>query len=124
MNARNEGGLWSALEQPPEMMGLHLRAALGHDIIIIGTSAASNGGGLPAVPPDSGSVDAALARVGLRRFLVDLRAASTDREVSAWLAERRPLRANFTTTLMVAPQSAFDALLFVDTLTPSRTAPP
>jgi erythromycin esterase len=56
-------------------------------------------------------------------FLIDLRAARSDRAVAAWLTERRALRANFTTFLTVSPSAAFDALLFVDTLTPARHAP-
>jgi hypothetical protein len=43
--------------------------------------------------------------------------------VAAWLAERRALRANFTTFLTVSPSAAFDALLFVNTLTPAHATP-
>lgn len=124
MNAGVEGGPWSSLERPPYAMGRHLRQALGAGLVIIGTSSAQNGAGFPAALPESGSLDAALARVGAPRFLLDLRAARADRAVAAWLAERRALRANFATHLTLSPSAAFDALLFIDTLTPAHTAPP
>ncbi|MGH9939013.1 MAG: erythromycin esterase family protein, partial [Blastocatellia bacterium] len=123
-NARTEGGIWSAFERPPTVMGQHLRSALGADLVIIGMSSAQNGAGLPAASPESGSLDAALARVGLPRFLLDLRASRADRAVTAWLAERHAMRANFTASLTLSPGAAFDALLFIDTLTPARAAPP
>jgi erythromycin esterase len=96
---------------------------LGADLLIIGMSSAQNGAGLPAASLEAGSLDAALSRVGMPLFLIDLRAARSDRAVAAWLTERRALRANFTTFLTVSPNAAFDALLFVDTLTPARQAP-
>jgi erythromycin esterase len=123
-NARTEGGIWSNFEQPPTVMGQHLRSALGADLVIIGTSSAQNGAGLPAAPLEPDSLDAALARVGLSRFILDLRASRADRAVAAWLAERRALRANFTTSLTLSPSTAFDALLFIETLTPAGAAPP
>ncbi|MEO8088846.1 MAG: erythromycin esterase family protein [Gemmatimonadales bacterium] len=124
MNARLEGGIWSAFARPPSMMGQSLRSALGDDLVIIGTSSAQNGVGLPAATPNRDGVDAALARVGLPRFLLDLRAAPADRALTAWFTERRALRANFTTYLTLPLGAAFDAIFFVDTLTPAHTARP
>lgn len=122
-NARTEGGVWSGFERQPTVMGQHLRAALGAELVIIGTSAAQNGTGLPSATPAADSLDAALARVGQPRFLLDLRAAHTDRAVNAWLTEPRSMRANFMQSLTLSPGTAFDALLFVDTLTPARALP-
>ena len=121
-NASTEGGIWSAFERPASVMGQHLRLALGADLVIIGTSSARNGAGLPAASAESDSLDAALARVGPPRFLLDLRAARANRAVAAWLAERRALRAN-SSHMMLSPSAAFDALLFIDTLTPAGAAP-
>ncbi len=104
--------------------GRYLRSALGDDLVIIGSSSAGSASWLSAGPPDPGSVDAALARVGLPRFLLDLRAPGTGQAVTAWLAEPRALRSNFTTYMTQAPGVAFDALLYLDTLTPAHTAPP
>ncbi|MGH9842990.1 MAG: erythromycin esterase family protein [Blastocatellia bacterium] len=91
MNARAEGGTLSALERPATVMGQHLRSALGAELVIIGMSSAQNGTGLPTAALEAGSLDAALARVGQPRFLLDLRAARADRAATAWLAERRAL---------------------------------
>jgi len=123
-NALTEGGVWNGFERPPTVMGQHLRAALGAELIIIGMSSAQNGTGLPTATLEADGLDAALARVGQPRFLLDLRAAHTDRGATAWLAERRALRANFTTCLTLAPSAAFNTILFIDTLTPARTVPP
>jgi erythromycin esterase len=125
MNAPAVGEMWRsfAFERPPTVMGQHLRSALGADLVIIGISSAQNGAGLPTASLESGGLDAALSRVGMPLFLLDLRAARSDRVVAAWLAEPRQLRTNFTTSLTVSPSVAFDALLFVNTLTPARTTP-
>jgi erythromycin esterase len=122
MNAHLEGGIWNAFERAPNAMGLYLRSRLGNDLVIIGTSSTASPPGLAAWVPDAGNIDAALARVGLPRFVLDLRASRADRAVTAWLAQRRTLRANFTTTLTLSPGKAFDALVFMESLTPARTA--
>ena len=123
-NAGTEGGFWSYVERPGTVMGQHLRSALGDDMVIIGISSARNGDGLPTATLEADSLDAALARVGAPLFLLDLRAARSDRAVAAWLAERRPLRTNFSAFLTMAPGAAFDAIVFIETLTPARAAPP
>jgi erythromycin esterase len=124
MNARLEGGIWNAFERAPNAMGLYLRSTLGKHLVIVGVSSAASFRGFPAWVPDASNVDAALARVGLPRFLLDLRASRADRPVAAWLAERRTLRANFTTALTLTPGKAFDALVFIETLTPAHTTLP
>jgi hypothetical protein len=73
-------------------------------------------------------VDATLERVGARvgvpRFVLDLRPGRADPAVAAWLAGRRTLRTNGETFVTLAPGAAFDALLVVDARTPARRAPP
>jgi erythromycin esterase len=123
MNARARGtGVFAVFAQPPNQLGVYLRSALGSDLVIIGTSSAANGSGLPGATLDSNSLDASLARVGPRRFLLDLRASRNNREAREWLAEPRLLRANFGNFYHnVPPTSAFDAIVFIDTLTPAVT---
>src|SRR5262245_44055502 len=123
MNAPVEGEMSRRFERPPTAMGQHLRLAFGSDLVIIGISSAENGTGLPTGSLEPGGIDAALARVGPPLFLLDLRAARSDRAVAAWLAERRSLRTNFNSFLTVSPSAAFNALLFINTLTPARHAP-
>jgi erythromycin esterase len=120
MNAQWRGmGVWSVFAQAPNGLGVHLRSTFGSDLVIIGTSSAANGNGLPAAKLDSSSLDASLARMGRPRFLLDLRAARNNRQAKEWLADTRLLRANFDTYYHVRPSSAFDVLVFIDTLTPA-----
>jgi len=65
----------------------------------------------------------ALARVGVPRFVLDLRASRTDAAAASWLAQRRNLKANYETFLTLVSGEAFDAILFVDTLTPAHKTP-
>jgi erythromycin esterase len=120
MNAPTRGGIWSVFGEPPRMMGQHLRVALGESLIIIGTSAAHSGSGLPEGPALENSVDAALSKLGLPLFVLDLRAASREADALAWLDARRPIRANFNTELDINLRQAFDALVFIDRVTPAR----
>ncbi len=120
MNAASRGGIWSVFSEAPRMMGQHLRSALGNSLVIIGTSAAKAGNGLPVGLPIENSVETALANVGLPLFVLDLRVAAQDPEALAWLGERRPLRANFDSELDVDLREAFDALVFMDRLTPAQ----
>lgn len=124
MNSAIEGGIWAPLRQPPSAMGKSLRAMLGRDLVIIGTAARATAGGLPQMEADSTSLDTALAGVAIPRFILDIRPARDEQLVFAWLSERRSLHANLTTHLTITPSTAFDALFFVDTLTPSRARRP
>jgi erythromycin esterase len=117
-NAPTEGGIWSAFERPATVMGQHLRSALGSDLVILGISSSKNGEGLPPASAEPNSLDATLARVGPTPFFLDLRPARSNQIVSAWLAERRPMRAN-SSFMLLSPIAAFDALVYIDTLTPA-----
>jgi erythromycin esterase len=120
MNAPWRGlGIWNVFARPPNGLGVYLRAIFGSDLVIIGVSSAANGTGLPTATLDSSSLDASLSRVGRSRFLLDLRAARNNREANEWLAQPRLLRANFNTNLSVPASTAFDVLVFIDTLTPA-----
>jgi erythromycin esterase len=113
MNSSVEGGIWSAYRQPPRAMGTFLRAALGRDLLIIGGTS-----GVASAAKDSAEVDGALSRVGVPRFMLDLRRA--DGAALGWLSERHTMRANEMTVQIVTGRLAFDALYYVDRLTASR----
>src|SRR5215218_1196567 len=100
-------------ERTTNSMGQYLRSTLGDDLIVIGSSAARNGPGFRAFSLGADSVDAALVRTGLPKFLLDLRASRNDPDVAAWLAKRRVLAG-----YLLSPASAFDVLLFIDTVNP------
>jgi erythromycin esterase len=124
MNSPFRGGVWNAFAKPPNSLGVHLRSSLKNSLVTIVTSSATNGPGLPSVPLDSTSLDAALARVGPPRFVIDLRAGRNNPMARAWLAQERPLRANFTMHMSVIPSSAFDVVVFVNTLTAAIKSSP
>jgi hypothetical protein len=91
---------------------------LGPQLVIIGAT-----DGSPLAPnADSTSIDALLTRVGVPRFVVDLRAARADPSASAWLARERRLRMNRDTFITLAPATAFDALLYAGPLTAARSS--
>ena len=113
MNSPVEGGIWSTFRQPPLVMGTFLRSALGRDLVVIGGTS-----GVAPTAKDSAEVDGALSRVGMPRFMLDLRGA--DAGALRWLSERHTIRANEMTMMIVAGRSAFDAVYYVDRLTPSR----
>jgi erythromycin esterase len=113
MNSSVEGGIWSAYRQPPSAMGKFLRAALGRELVIIGGT-----GGVAPSAEDSAEVDEALSRVGVPRFMLDLRGANGG--ALDWLSERHTIRANEMTVNIVTGRSAFDAVYYVDRLTASR----
>lgn len=120
MNSTLTGGPWSAYRERPSMMGTFLRTALGDDLAIIGSATGSTAKGLPPAYGDSTSVDVVLSRVGSGSYAIDVRRAREDPAAWRWLTEPRTLRANITTFAIVAPAAAFDVLVYIDTLTPSR----
>ena len=112
------GPLWKSFAKPVTQMGVHLRERMGGQLFTIATSSAHNAADLPAATLDSAGIDAALARVGLPIFLLGVpRAAQAP--AAAWLAQRHSLRINFNSYVDVRADSAFDALLYIDTLTKS-----
>jgi erythromycin esterase len=124
MNSVLEGGPWSAFRQPSLAMGKSLRATLGRELVIIGATAGATAGKLPPMEADPASVHAALGGAAIPRFILDLRPARDEPPVFAWLSERRTLHANLTTHNIITPVTAFDALFFVETLTPAHVRQP
>jgi erythromycin esterase len=81
----------------------------------------------PAPPPAPGSIESVLRGMGMPRLVLDLRAAARERN-GAWLAEPHLFRSigalatdTQFTDVPVAPR--FDALVWFDRTTPSRTLP-
>ncbi len=121
-----------------ETMGTNLRARYGAQMVVVGF--AFNQGSFRAVevgvgkirdftvpPAPADSLDGALAAARLPLFALDLRKAPPwflqerkSRQIGAGFSE-----GNADAYLMaIRPAAAFDALLFVDTTTASRKAPP
>lgn len=118
MNEHTRGGVWSAYPKAPAAMGFHLRRALGPKLLLLGmvsaTRALDSG-------DRTGSIDASLAAIGQRQFLLDLR--SPPDFVTKWLARERSLSVNYDTEQLIVPRRAFDAFIYIGELTRSKKLP-
>lgn len=107
-------------------MGVQLESALGDDYIAIGGSF-SRGlyphdlppGERVFETPSADVMDGALARVGLSRFMVDLRQAETDPTARAWLAQPREWTAQDADAVLT-PSESFDLVYFVEEVSRSQ----
>ena len=124
MNAPLEGGVWNAFRKPPSTMGMALKPALGHDLLIMGGTSGAIGEGLPPEEAGLKTIDISMAKVGVPNFVIDLRAARSDHDASGWLDKTMPIRANMGTHVLLNPGQAFDALYFVNSLSPTHAAKP
>jgi erythromycin esterase len=107
------------LEREPTMLGQRLRAALGDDYVVIGTEARALGYYLEEQDaPDSTSLGAALGSVGSGWFALDLRAASDDPTVAAWLDQPHTIRSQWGYQ-RIRPAMAADLLIYADSLSPT-----
>ena len=121
MNARTRGGIWSAFAKPPIMMGCHLHAALKQSLLIVGMSAGHNSPPLPAENSAGGPVaESTFAELHEPLFWLNLRALGDDPMASAWAAQRQRIHANFNSVIEVGLFEAFDALVYLETVTPAN----
>jgi erythromycin esterase len=100
---------------PIRIAGQHLHTSLGLNEVIIGATT-SRTVGWPESPSDSGSFDAALATVGLPSFVLDLRTADRNPEVTAMLRRAWPFRLG-TMFEPIVPREAVDAVVYFDEVT-------
>ena len=128
-----------------EAMGRYLRKALGRDYLSIGftfNQGAVNAYGddpfgpviqLRVEPALPGSLDETLARVGKRAFIADLRALPGHDEAGAWLAAKHrthDMGASYGEAPsdeywpLVTPRDAYDAVIYLDEITPTRLRHP
>jgi erythromycin esterase len=121
-NAANRGSVWDALAKPPTMMGVHLRSMFGPRLRIIAQVGGASADTAVHIVADTAGIDEALASVGLRQFALDVRMAQVGTPERRWLETARPLRANLTLHQMLRPIEAFDAVVFIDTLSPALRA--
>ena len=102
------GSVWDAFAKPPNGMGLYLRSMLGRDLFIIGSSIDP----MPATA-QPGSLDNALVKVGMQRFILDIRSTTGNAGATDWLKLQRPIQANKYNFFRVHTFPAFDAVLFM-----------
>lgn len=108
-----------ALTREPEVLGQRLRTALGDAYVVIGTEARSLGYYLEEQDrPDSASVGAALASIGVRWLGLNLRAARSDPTAFDWLQRPREIRFQWGYQ-RIRPAVAADFLIYADSLSPT-----
>src|ERR1700693_305591 len=105
--------------------GMYLRSALERDMVVIGTYY-GRGAGFPAervlLPPDTAGMDSLVSSLSIPRFIMDLRELPSAGILHDWFQAAHETRAGGITT-MVAPLEAYDAILFIDTITPAPSKP-
>jgi erythromycin esterase len=104
--------------------GMYLRSMLGREMVVIGTYF-GRGAGFPAerapLPPDTTGMDSLLGSLSIPQFMMDLRELpSTGILHETFQAAHETRTSSFATvSAMVAPLAAYDAILFIDTITPT-----
>jgi erythromycin esterase len=125
MGAKEDGRRWADVREKAPMMGFHLREAYGKDIYIIASVCATTAGGLlTAQPLEDGSIERTLAGVGMPLMFLDVRAARAQKDALPWLSSRRSIDANVSAQILIGLETAVDAFVFIDTLTPSQVSAP
>jgi erythromycin esterase len=104
-----------------ESMGQRLARSLGPAYLPVGTAFRRDARDSSGVAREPTSVDAALARVGVPIYLLDLRRAPRTGGAARWLATEHLARAE-DGYVVTAPGRAYDAMMFVDSIQPSRRA--
>lgn len=106
-------------------MGSHLARRRKSDLYTIGLymgrgHAAYNNGAIYAIgAPKPDSLEAALASGGLKYAFIDLSQARTG-PGSAWMTQANPVREWGNVEGRITPASTFDALIYIDAVTPPR----
>lgn len=123
MAAKEDGRRLADVPYKPAVMGFNLRLEYGKDLyIILLVCKTTSGGLLTAKPLEEGSIESTLAGVNLPLIFLDIRKAQRDKDALAWLSTRRSYDANVTSQELLSLQTAMDAFVFVNTLTPARAS--
>lgn len=98
--------------------GMHLRAMLGPDLVVLATHVGQTEGfpvGASPLPPDVAGFDAMLTAPGVAGYLVDLRTLPVNGPLREWFAQEHALRGGDGGEAheYVRPARAADALLYV-----------
>jgi len=99
--------------------GGYLRSALGTDLVVIGTYFGHTVGFSPAdvpAPPDARGIEDLLASLSIPRFVFDLRELPSSGPLRDWF---QSAHATGRDPYTIIPLRAWDAILFIDAITPS-----
>ena len=114
-------------------LGTRLASRYGRELVIFGFafhegsySALARGasGAEVAKPSAPGSLEWACHSIGIPQFILDLRSTAADPEASAWLAQPLQMRnVAFYDTGAIPVGQYYDALVYFDHTTPSKSLP-
>ena len=105
--------------------GDYLRSALGRDVVVIGTYF-GHGAGFPAgriAPPDAAGMDGMLSSLSIPVFVMDLHELPGGGALNQWFHMPHETRNKVPFTWMTVPVEDYDAILFIETITPSPAVP-
>jgi hypothetical protein len=104
---------------------MYLRSILDRGMVVIGTYFGSGAAGFPAerapLPPDASGMDSLLSSLSIPLFDLDLRELPRAGVLHEWFQAGHETRSLSFARMpaIVAPLSSYDAILFIDTITPS-----
>jgi erythromycin esterase-like protein len=102
----------------------YLRSALGRDLVVIGTYF-GQGAGFPSAdapaPPDAHRMEDLLVSISIPRYIMNLHELPSSGPLHDWFQMAHATRDSVSgqDVYMVAPLRAYDAILYIDTITPS-----
>ena len=100
-------------------VGMYLRSALDLNLVVIGTYYGHRAGFPPPdvpPPPDAHGIEDLLASLSIPRFIMDLRELPSSGPLHEWF---QLAHATGQDPYTIVPLRAYDAILFIDTITPS-----
>jgi erythromycin esterase len=111
--------VWDGLQQA----GVFLRSALGEDYVVIGTYYGT-AKGFPAstdvLSPNPHAMDGLLASLGFGAYLIDLRELPRVGPLAEWFGQVHEVRDSLDGTSLVRSLKAYDAILYLEQLTPCQ----
>jgi erythromycin esterase len=105
--------------------GRYLRSALDRDMVVIGTYFGHGTGFLAGhmpMPPDTAGMDGLLSSLSIPVFIMDLRELPSSGILHQWFEAAHEPR-NDSGVNLVVPAEAYDAILFIETITPTPAPP-
>ena len=115
---------WAPFVAGLQPAGMFARAMFGADLVTIGTYYGRYDGpdSVAAQRPDSTGTDALFASLALPTFLADLRAIPANTRLHQWLMHSYPTRWGEQGRPLVSPLRAYDAVVYIDHISPARPA--
>ena len=111
--------VWDGLQQA----GVFLRSTLGEDYVAIGMYYGT-AKGFPAstevLPPNPQGVEGLLASLGFEAYLIDLRELPKAGPLAEWFGQVHEVRDSLDGISLVRSLKAYDAILYLEQLTPSQ----